>query len=164
MRFANKTRRLPLPILPALPLLLLSRLLLPILLPAPATAQDAARIAADLQDADSPRAEQLYRAHCGRCHGVLGLGGEGPELARAVLARAPSQEDLERVIRQGIAGTGMPGARSTVLADPEVSLVARHVRWLGTPDCGRGDAGHRRRKPVGATSSGQPGTAPRATS
>ena len=26
----------------------------------------------------------------------------------------------------------MPGARSTVLADPEVSLVARYVRWLGT--------------------------------
>ena len=113
-------------------------LLLPILRPAPAAAQDPARAAADLQDANSPRAEQLYRAHCGRCHGVLGLGGEGPELARAVLARAPSQQDLERVIRQGIAGTGMPGARSTVLADPEVSLVARYVRWLGTQVAGTG--------------------------
>ena len=126
MRIANTARLLPF------------LLLLPLLPAAPTAAQDAVRIAADLQDANSPRAEQLYRAHCGRCHGVLGLGGEGPELARAVLARAPSQQDLERVIRQGIAGTGMPGARSTVLADPEVSLVARYVRWLGTQVAGTG--------------------------
>ena len=108
-------------------------LLLPLLLlfPAPAEAQDTGDAAIDLQDAERARAQQLYLAHCGRCHGVLGLGGEGPELARAVLARAPSQEDLERIIRQGIAGTGMPGARSTILPDREASLVARYVQVLG---------------------------------
>ena len=103
---------------------------------------------AAMQVADAARAENLFRAHCGRCHGVQGLGGEGPELARLALPRVADQQQLERIIRFGIPGTGMPGARSTVLDDEAVSLVAGHVRRLGarnvadasdvTGDAGRG--------------------------
>ena len=117
-----------------------------VLLPAPGAAQEPGEAAIEV--ADPGRAENLFRAHCGRCHGVQGLGGEGPELARLVLPRVADQGQLERIIRFGIPGTGMPGARSTVLDDDAVSLVAAYVRRMGaqttadasgvTGDAGRG--------------------------
>ena len=118
------------------------------LFPARAAAQDPDDAAPGLDVADYPRAERLYRAHCARCHGVQGLGGEGPELARLVLPRVADQTQLELIIRYGIPGTGMPGARTTILDDDAVSLVASYVLWLGaqttadvsgvTGDAGRG--------------------------
>lgn len=101
------------------------------LFPAPAAAQDPGDAATEFAEADRPRAERLYRAHCARCHRVQGLGGEGPELARLVLPRVADQTQLERIIRFGIPGTGMPGARTTILDDEAVSLVAAYVLWLG---------------------------------
>ena len=100
-----------------------------VILPAPAAAQEPGDAAIEV--ADPARAENLFRAHCGRCHGVQGLGGEGPELARLALPRVADQEQLEQIIRFGIPGTGMPGARSTVLDDAAVSLVAAYVSGLG---------------------------------
>ena len=122
-------------------------LLLPFLLLAPpATAQEPGGATINIEDPE--RAERLYRAHCGRCHGVQGLGGEGPELAQLVLPRVADQTQLEGIIRDGIAGTGMPGARATILDDEAVALVATYVLWLGeqttadasgvTGDAGRG--------------------------
>lgn len=117
-----------------------------LLLCPPAAAQERADAAPALEEAE--RAERLYRAHCARCHGVQGLGGEGPELAQLALPRVADQAQLERIIRLGIPGTGMPGARATVLEDDAVSLVAGYVLWLGaqttadaaavTGDAGRG--------------------------
>ena len=105
-------------------------LLLPLLLlAAPATAQEPGGAAIEIDDPE--RAERLYRAHCGRCHGVQGLGGEGPELAQLVLPRVADQTQLEGIIRDGIPGTGMPGARATILDDEAVALVATYVLWLG---------------------------------
>ena len=113
----------------------------------PAAAQEPGGAAPELED--SERAERLYRAHCARCHGVQGLGGEGPELAQLALPRVADQPQLERIIRFGIPGTGMPGARTTVLDDDAVSLVAGYVLWLGaqaTADAsavtGDADRGH----------------------
>jgi len=118
-----------------------------LLLCPPATAQEPGDAAPELEDAE--RAERLYRAHCARCHGVQGLGGEGPELAQLALPRVADQAQLERIIRFGIPGTGMPGARTTVLDDDAVSLVAGYVLWLGaqtTADAsgitGDADRGH----------------------
>lgn len=93
------------------------------LAPTPLAAQD--------QMAYSPeeltRGQQLYQAHCGRCHGVQGLGGEGPGLAVRRLPRAPDHEAVVDVIRRGIPGTGMPGLRATILPDAKARLVAAHV-------------------------------------
>lgn len=92
------------------------------------------------------RGQRLYQAHCGRCHGVLGLGGEGPGLAVGRLPRAPDHAAVVDVIRNGIPGTGMPGLRATILPDEEAALVAAHVISLrqtqlveipGDPDRGR---------------------------
>ena len=83
-----------------------------------------------LADEDLERGQRLYQAHCGRCHGVLGLGGEGPGLAVSRLPRAPDHASVSEVIRNGIPGTGMPGLRATILPDDELALVAAHVMSL----------------------------------
>ncbi|MDE2980445.1 MAG: c-type cytochrome [Gemmatimonadota bacterium] len=118
-----------------------------LLLCPPASAQEPASEAIEVEDPE--RSERLYRAHCGRCHGVQGLGGEGPELAQLVLPRVADRTQLERIIRNGIPGTGMPGARATILDDEAVALVAGYVLWLGaqtTADAsgvtGDADRGH----------------------
>ena len=97
-------------------------------------------------DAELERGQRLYQAHCGRCHGVLGLGGEGPGLAVSRLPRAPDHAAVIDIIRDGIPGTGMPGLRDTILPDEEAALVAAHVISLrqaqlveipGDPERGR---------------------------
>lgn len=85
----------------------------------------------DVTEAGLARGEMFYQAHCGRCHGMLGQGGEGPSLARPTLPRAPDHESLVEVIRRGIPGTGMPGTRANLVSDLEVDLVAAYVRTLG---------------------------------
>lgn len=126
MRALKATWPLPLRAPPLLLPLLLSTLTGPA---TPATAQDPGAEVIELED--SERAERLFRAHCARCHGVQGLGGEGPELAQLALPRVADRTQLEQIIRDGIDGTGMPGARTTVLDDDAVSLVAGYVLWLG---------------------------------
>ena len=95
--------------------------------PGPGLGQEAPEVT----EAGLARGEMLYQAHCGRCHGMLGQGGEGPSLARPTLSRAPDHPSMVEVIRRGIPGTGMPGTRSNLLPDLEVDLVAAHVLSLG---------------------------------
>jgi cytochrome c oxidase cbb3-type subunit III len=87
--------------------------------------------AQDIDDAPSDEmaaARGHYIASCARCHGVNGGGGEGPPLARARLPRAPDDRALIRIMRGGIAGTGMSG--SWWLSPGELELVAQYVRSL----------------------------------
>ncbi|WP_420635134.1 c-type cytochrome [Candidatus Palauibacter sp.] len=93
----------------------------------PAMAQDPLEVT----EAGLARGEVFYQAHCGRCHGMLGQGGEGPSLARPTLPRAPDHASLVEVIRRGIPGTGMPGTRGNLLPDLETDLVAAYVLTLG---------------------------------
>ncbi|HSF14268.1 MAG TPA: c-type cytochrome [Vicinamibacteria bacterium] len=95
--------------------------------------------------AQDDRGKRLYDAHCARCHGIGGTGGEGPALARPVLPRAADDETLFDVIRNGIEGTDMP--ETWQLSKPETEEIVRYVRSLGrieqeplTGDPGRGRA------------------------
>ncbi len=94
-----------------------------------------------LSQSELVQARVHYVASCARCHGVEGLGGEGPPLARARLPRAPDDASLMRIISVGIPGTGMP--RSRWLNEDELRLVAGYVRSLapasGTPETLAGD-------------------------
>jgi putative heme-binding domain-containing protein len=72
---------------------------------------------------------RLFDAHCVRCHGIGGTGGEGPSLARPTLPRAPDDQALERVIRNGIPGTEMP--RTLRMLDRELAPLMAYVRSLG---------------------------------
>src|SRR5215469_14542412 len=79
--------------------------------------------------ADFENGEKLFLGQCGRCHGPKGEGGLGAILAQPRLRRAPDDESLFRVIRDGIRGTEMPAA--TTLSSREVWQVAAFVRNLG---------------------------------
>jgi putative heme-binding domain-containing protein len=85
---------------------------------------------------DLARGRVHYVASCGRCHGVNGLGGEGPPLARAQLPRVPDDDALIAIMTQGIPGTAMSG--SWWLSQEELRQVASYVRSLAPS---AGDAG-----------------------
>lgn len=71
----------------------------------------------------------LYVAHCGRCHGMEGGGGEGPRLKVRQLQRAADLESLQGLIRAGVAGTPMRGLR--IVNDDDVRDIAGYVWSLG---------------------------------
>ena len=77
---------------------------------------------------DLVQGRNLYVAACARCHGMTGGGGEGPSLARRELPRAPDDEALINIIREGIPGTAM--SRIWWLGDPEYELLTAYVRSL----------------------------------
>jgi putative heme-binding domain-containing protein len=84
---------------------------------------------AEQTPADLEKGQQIFRVHCARCHGMLGEGGEGPSLKRAVLHHAPDDAALFDVISNGIQGTGMPNTFGP--NDTELWQVAGFVRSLG---------------------------------
>ena len=62
---------------------------------------------------DLKSGERPFLGQCARCHGPKRRGGLGAILAQPRLRRAPDDESLFRVIRDGVRGTEMP-AGSTV--------------------------------------------------
>ena len=84
------------------------------------------------QPADLEKGRQLFLAMCSRCHGVRGAGGEGPNLNRPVLSRAPDDQALREIIRDGIPDRGMPRVRR--FTNGELNDIAAFVRSLGRID------------------------------
>lgn len=74
--------------------------------------------------------QRLFDIHCSRCHGLGGVGGEGPNLMRENLRRSTTDEALLAIVEDGIEGTDMPGAWT--LNGQEIRGVAAYVRSLGT--------------------------------
>jgi cytochrome c oxidase cbb3-type subunit III len=52
--------------------------------------------------------EALFRGNCAFCHGANAKGGRGPNLLAASLNHGNQDEDLGRVIRDGVKGSSMP--------------------------------------------------------
>jgi cytochrome c oxidase cbb3-type subunit III len=77
---------------------------------------------------DLTAGEQIFARRCAVCHGPQGEGQRGPTLAKPRLLRAPDDDTLLLVIRRGIEGTEMPGAR---MPSHELRQVAAWVRKLG---------------------------------
>jgi cytochrome c oxidase cbb3-type subunit III len=91
---------------------------------------------------DLKRGEQLFGGQCAGCHGPKGEGGKGAVLAQPRLRRAPDDETLFRVIRDGVKGTEMPAAGT--LTSREIWQLADYVRSLGrlAPETVLGDSKH----------------------
>ena len=85
----------------------------------------------------------LFRNHCGRCHGVEGGGGTGPDLRRPNLVSAPDDNSLAGIISGGIGGTGMPG--NWMLDQSQINDIVAFVRFMGSqpaePVSGNADNG-----------------------
>lgn len=58
--------------------------------------------------ADIDAGAKVYRSQCATCHGPNGDQVSGIDLRRGQFRRAASDEDLARVITNGVTGTGMP--------------------------------------------------------
>lgn len=86
----------------------------------------------------------LYRKHCANCHGITG-DGAGPfarffnpyprdfrkgvfKYTSTILGAKPTDEDLEKIIRQGMPGTGMPSYKQ--LPDDEIKSLVEYVKYL----------------------------------
>jgi mono/diheme cytochrome c family protein len=86
----------------------------------------------------------LYREHCVHCHGISG-DGAGPtagflnpyprdfrlgkfKFKSTPLRRPPTDDDIVRTIRNGIAGTAMPSFRA--LSEEEVSALVDYTKYL----------------------------------
>jgi putative heme-binding domain-containing protein len=92
------------------------------------------------QSAQMEQGKRLFESQCGSCHGPLGNGGKGANLAQPQLRRATSDQALQSIIRRGIPGTEMP---SSFLTPSQVSSIAAYVKTLGRvePEQIPGDAG-----------------------
>jgi mono/diheme cytochrome c family protein len=86
----------------------------------------------------------LYRRHCAHCHGISG-DGQGPTAAilnpyprdyrrglfkfkSTYTAAQPTDEDLKRIIDNGIPGTAMPSFK--LLPPDEVDALVEYVKYL----------------------------------
>ncbi len=100
----------------------------------------AGSVASDRED----RHAGLWREHCAHCHGVTG-DGNGPtasmlnpyprdfrlgkfKFKSSPLRQAPTDADLEKVLRNGIPGTGMPSFHT--LPPEHVAALVDYVKYL----------------------------------
>jgi putative heme-binding domain-containing protein len=78
--------------------------------------------------ADVAQGERTYGTECSFCHGPKGEGAVGPALAGPRLRRAPNDQALLQVIREGIAGTQMP---PSTLPMARIWQLVAYLRTLG---------------------------------
>ncbi len=86
----------------------------------------------------------LYREHCAHCHGISG-DGAGPtagylnpyprdfrlgkfKYKSTKLGQPPTDDDLSRIIRNGVPGTAMPSFRT--IDDDDVAALIGYVKYL----------------------------------
>src|SRR5436853_1406262 len=87
---------------------------------------------------------RLFQSNCTGCHGSAGDQVPGVALMSGNFRRASTDDDLERIIRNGIAGTTMQGFNFT---DQQAGMVVAYLRsFAGNSASGDmpalGDAAH----------------------
>jgi putative heme-binding domain-containing protein len=80
---------------------------------------------------DVERGEQLYQANCITCHGLEGDEVRGVDFAKGQFRRATSDEDLTRIIRDGIPGTAMPPNK---LSEIQIATTVAYLRSLSATE------------------------------
>lgn len=98
--------------------------LLGFLLPAALVAQNP--FAGNAKEIDVGRG--LFRIACTPCHGIRAQGGRGPDLTLGIYNNGNKDEDLFRVIQNGVPGTEMPGY--TRFGDDNSWRLVAYIRSL----------------------------------
>jgi putative heme-binding domain-containing protein len=72
--------------------------------------------------------QALFRGLCSGCHGGAGRGGKGPDLTDKRWIHGDKDEDIARVIREGVPKTTMK--KLSELKEDQVTKIIRYVRSL----------------------------------
>lgn len=83
---------------------------------------------------------QLYRANCQACHGAEGDNVTGVDFKSGQFRRASSDDDLARLILNGIPGTAMP---PTNLPEPSRRALVAYLRSMHAATMGASATGDR---------------------
>ena len=75
--------------------------------------------------ADIQNGARIYGTQCAQCHGANGDQVGGVDLRTGKFRNASSDDDLRRIVLNGIPGTSMPGRQ---LANPDVVAIIAYVR------------------------------------
>ena len=67
---------------------------------------------------------EIFRIYCAPCHGLKAEGGRGPDLTLGSYSAGDKDEDLFRVIMNGVAGSEMPDYSEKLGADNTWRLIA----------------------------------------
>ena len=100
--------------------------------------------AQDHEPADIAHGARLYAAQCSTCHGVTGDAIAGIDLRRGKFRNATTDQELTRVIANGIPGTGMLAFKFDA---SEMAGIIAYLRNMNTFDAGSvkvGEAGRGR--------------------
>jgi alcohol dehydrogenase (cytochrome c) len=73
--------------------------------------------------------QTLFADNCAVCHGALGDGGWAPDLTNRQWQAGETDEQLERIIRDGVRASAMPAFAGVLSAESRRTLV-RHIRSL----------------------------------
>ena len=90
-----------------------------------ASAQQPAEHAGEYAQADIQYGSTVYTTQCTQCHGPTGDQVSGVDLRSGRFRNAESDDDLRRIVTQGIPGTSMPGRQ---LDPPEIVGIIAFVR------------------------------------
>jgi len=96
--------------------------------------QPAGQSAAQPAQAAPPRGgssagERVFATNCSGCHGLDGQGSErAPGIAGSAKVQRLSDEQLGKIVSNGVAGTGMPGFQT--LGDDKVRQIVSYLRVL----------------------------------
>ncbi len=126
------------------PLLFFAVLGLAIAGPPPLAAQNPAGHPDEYAPADIAYGARLYDAQCTTCHGATGDGISSVDLRSGKFRNAATDQDLSRVITNGIQGTGMQAFK---LDPSELAGIVAYLRNMNSFDRGSvkaGDAGRGR--------------------
>lgn len=77
--------------------------------------------------ADIDAGSRIYESSCGGCHGENGDRVPGVDFSKGLFKTARSDEDLVRIIRNGVANTAMP---SNPFSEAQADTVVAFVRSL----------------------------------
>ena len=77
---------------------------------------------------------RLYQSACARCHGATGDAVTGVNLGSGRFRRASSDDELARIVIDGIPGTGMPPNSVTVAQATTIVAYLRSLALAGKPN------------------------------
>ena len=106
------------------------------------SAQQSPEHAGEYAQADVQYGATIYATQCTQCHGPTGDQVAGVDLRSGRFRNAATDDDLRRIVTQGIPGTSMPGRR---LDPPEITGIIAFVRNMRDFNAGSVTLGDRER-------------------